>query len=84
MICPNCNIEVDGDRCPRCGTRIRRAKEPKTPSTETGPERVSMRTTMALVWEALKATYLVIGLIVLAILLIVGLMLLISWCAGAP
>jgi hypothetical protein len=82
MICPNCKTEFDGDRCPQCGLRIPKGKEPPIPSIEAGPERLSMRTTLGLVWEGLKAMYFVIGLMVLGILLIVGLMLLVSWCAG--
>lgn len=82
MICPNCNTEFDGDRCPKCGLRTRRAKEPRSAPIETGPEKVSMRTTLALAWEALKTVYLVIGAMVLIILVIAGLMLLVSWCAG--
>jgi hypothetical protein len=84
MICPNCRIEVEGDRCPRCGARLGRVGERRVSSTEAGPERLSMRATLILVWETLKTSYFVAGLIVLPALLIIGLLLLVSWCKAAP
>ena len=82
MICLNCKTEFEGDRCPNCGLRVRSERKPNIPSLETGPERISWRTTLAVVWEALKAMYFVVGIIVLILLLIIGLMFLVSWCAG--
>ena len=79
MICPNCRIEFDGDRCPSCGMSI---KDARRQSTESGPEMVSTGLALRLAWEALKTMYFVVGLIVVAILLIVGLILLVSWCVG--
>ncbi len=83
MICLNCKTEFEGDRCPNCGLRVGPENKTKRPTLETGPERIPWNVTFVVVWEALKATYFVIGLIVLVILLIVGLMYLISWLAGA-
>ena len=82
MICLNCKTEFEGDRCPNCGLRVRRERKPNIPSLETGPERIPWSVTFGVIWEALKATYFVFGVIVLVILLIIGLMFLVGLCAG--